>query len=163
VPVQRISTSEVEALLRDPSYIELERRIVSAVGQQLLPEYIGFFLPLVTKDLNEADISIAEATWLLALPLTETSAFGVALIRGEGAVPDEQEWDPHEGDQQRSRDKGEPVGLSPGFGLLALVYMSFISSGREEELLSLLKQRRVPRAKQFLARLKTYHQSACAR
>jgi hypothetical protein len=43
VPVQRISTSEVEALLRDPSYIELERRIASAVGQQLLPEYIEFF------------------------------------------------------------------------------------------------------------------------
>jgi hypothetical protein len=154
---------EVEALLRDPSYIELERRIAAAVGQPLLPEYIDFVLPLVTKDLNEAEVSIAEATRLLAIPLAEASAFGVALIRGEGAVTDEQEWDLDEGDQQKFHDKGEPVGLSPGFGLLALVYMSFLSSGREEQLLSLLKQRRVPRAKQFLARLKTYHQSACDR
>jgi hypothetical protein len=162
VPSTGLAVADVEALLRDPSYVTLERHIAEAVDQPLLPDYLDFVLPLVTNDLNETQLTLAHARQLLSNRLPEAAAFGVALIRGEDAVPDEQEWDPSEGNQQEQRHKGERVGLSPGFGLLALVYLHFLNSGRETELLALLKRRRVPHAKRFLARLKSYHQTACA-
>lgn len=161
-PSTGLAVADVEAILRDPRYVALERCIAEAVGQPLLPDYLEFVLPLVTNDLNEARITLEQARQLLSNPLAEASAFGIALIRGEDAVPDEQEWDPAEGNQQPQGGKGGRVGLSPGFGLLALVYLNFLNGGREAELLSLLKQRRVPRAKHFLARLKSYHRAACA-
>jgi hypothetical protein len=157
-----VKESDVAALFRDPRYIELEQQIAQAVSQRILFEYADHVLPPIAKELHDAQLSPPVVEGLLDADLSAVAAFGIALLRGEAEVPDEQEWDPEEGDQQEADSKGEPVGLAPGFALTYLIYVSFLRNDDEVALLKHLKARRIPHATRFLSRLKAYFREARA-
>lgn len=154
-------SGEVATLLRSSHYRAIEDSIAAELGQPVVldPETMA---PFAANELRDSGLTIVRIKELIEHVGPLTVRFGVELNRGESTVPDEEEWDPSEGDQQPERSRGPSLGLGMGFGLSYLIYVAFLADGDEARLLRFLNARRIPHASRFAGRLRAYYASARA-
>jgi hypothetical protein len=155
-----ISKDAVSRLLNTSAVLDIEATVARAVGERIVDSEADLVLDILVNELQLASLTLERIETLLSTNADLLIAFGVALLRGETPLPEEQEHDPEEGDQTEGTGPGESLGLGRGFSLSYVCYLYFLMSADTAPLLRYLDAKRVPDVKRFAGRLRRYYQEA---